>query len=74
MRIRLEKRLTPSRFMLVATPVASVLLTMALGAVIFHGMLSEARPIRGVTVDEIGLLMGGAHGQAGKEPSHAHPA
>ncbi|RBP07388.1 nucleoside ABC transporter membrane protein [Roseiarcus fermentans] len=36
MRIRLEKRLTPSRFMLVATPVASVLLTMALGAVIFE--------------------------------------
>ena len=32
MRIRLEKRLTPSRFMLVATPVASVLLTMLLGA------------------------------------------
>ena len=36
MRIRLEKRLTPSRFMLVATPVASVLLTMLLGAVIFE--------------------------------------
>ena len=36
MRIRLEKRLTPSRFMLVATPVASVLLTMLLGAVIFQ--------------------------------------
>ena len=36
MRIRFEKRLTPSRFMLVATPVASVLLTMALGAVIFE--------------------------------------
>ena len=29
MRIRLEKRLTPSRFMQVATPIASVLLTMA---------------------------------------------
>ena len=36
MRIRLEKRLTPSRFMQVATPVASVLLTMLLGAVIFE--------------------------------------
>jgi simple sugar transport system permease protein len=36
MRIRLEKRLQPSRFMLVATPVASVLLTMLLGAVIFE--------------------------------------
>ena len=36
MRIRLEKRLTPSRFMQVATPIASVLLTMALGAVIFQ--------------------------------------
>src|SRR5271166_2061769 len=36
MRIRFEKRLTPSRFMLVATPIASVLLTMALGAVIFQ--------------------------------------
>jgi len=36
MRIRLEKRLTPSRFMLVATPVASVLLTMLLGAIIFE--------------------------------------
>src|SRR5271166_1740219 len=36
MRIRLEKRLTPSRSMQVATPVASVLLTMALGAIIFQ--------------------------------------
>ncbi len=36
MRIRLEKRLTQSRFMLVATPVASVLLTMLLGAIIFE--------------------------------------
>ena len=36
MRIRLEKRLTQSRLMLVATPVASVLLTMLLGAVIFE--------------------------------------
>jgi len=36
MRIRLEKRLTPSRFMQIATPAASVLLTMALGAIIFQ--------------------------------------
>ena len=36
MRIRLEKRLTPSRFMQIATPIASVLLTMALGAIIFQ--------------------------------------
>ncbi len=36
MRIRLEKRLTPSRIMQVATPIASVLLTMLLGAVIFE--------------------------------------
>lgn len=36
MRIRFEKRLTPSRFMLIATPIASVLLTMALGSVIFE--------------------------------------
>ena len=36
MRIRFEKRLTPSRFMQVATPIASVLLTMLLGAVIFE--------------------------------------
>src|SRR5271168_1811313 len=36
MRIRLEKRLTPSRFMRVATPIASVLLTMLLGAIIFQ--------------------------------------
>src|SRR6516165_6684562 len=36
MRIRLEKRLTPSRFMQIATPIGSVLMTMALGAVIFQ--------------------------------------
>src|SRR5262249_2187991 len=41
-------------------------------AVIFHGTLSAARPIREVTVEEIGLLMGGAHGQS-TEASHAHP-
>ena len=36
MRIRFEKRLTPSRFMQIATPIASVLLTMLLGAIIFQ--------------------------------------
>jgi general nucleoside transport system permease protein len=36
MRIRFEKRLTPSRLMLIATPIASVLLTMLLGAIIFE--------------------------------------
>ncbi|HKN30762.1 MAG TPA: ABC transporter permease [Roseiarcus sp.] len=36
MHIRFEKRLTPSRLMLVATPIASVLLTMLLGAIIFE--------------------------------------
>src|SRR5271165_2744975 len=36
MRIRFEKRLTPSRFMQIATPIASVLLTMLLGAIIFE--------------------------------------
>src|SRR5579871_2431653 len=36
MRIRLEKRLTPSRLMQAATPVASVILTMLLGAAIFQ--------------------------------------
>ncbi|HEY8594795.1 MAG TPA: ABC transporter permease [Devosiaceae bacterium] len=38
MRIRLEKRPEPSNFMLVATPVASVLLTMIIGVVIFEAM------------------------------------
>ena len=38
MRIRLEKRLTPSRFMQIATPIASVLLTMLLGAIIFQSI------------------------------------
>lgn len=35
MRIKLEKRPQPSTFMLVATPVASVLLTMLIGVVVF---------------------------------------
>jgi simple sugar transport system ATP-binding protein len=43
-------------------------------AVIYQGTLSDARPIRDVTVEEIGLLMGGARPEARKEPSHAHPA
>jgi general nucleoside transport system permease protein len=36
MRIRFEKRLTPSRLMLAATPIAAVVLTMLLGAIIFQ--------------------------------------
>lgn len=35
MRIKLEKRPEPSRLMLVATPVASVLITMLIGALVF---------------------------------------
>ncbi len=35
MRFRLEKRAEPSRFMLYATPVGSVILTMIVGAIIF---------------------------------------
>ena len=36
MRIKFEKRAEPSRLMLFATPVAAVVLTMLLGAVIFE--------------------------------------
>ena len=36
MRLRFEKRAEPSRLMLVATPIASVLLTMLLGAALFE--------------------------------------
>jgi simple sugar transport system ATP-binding protein len=43
-------------------------------AVIYQGRLSDARPIRDITVEEIGLLMGGAHPEANSRPSHAHPA
>ncbi|KFL26796.1 ABC transporter permease [Paradevosia shaoguanensis] len=35
MQFRLEKRLQPSRFMLYATPVAAVILTMVVGAIVF---------------------------------------
>ncbi|MGV8831075.1 MAG: ABC transporter permease [Devosia sp.] len=38
MQIRLEKRLAPSKLMQVITPIASVLLTMALGVVIFDAI------------------------------------
>ncbi|HBV55721.1 MAG TPA: ABC transporter, partial [Rhodobacteraceae bacterium] len=31
-------------------------------AALNEGRLSEARPTQGLTVDEIGLMMGGAHG------------
>jgi simple sugar transport system ATP-binding protein len=43
-------------------------------AVIYQGTLSPARPIREVSVEEIGLLMGGVSHQDGKERSRAHPA
>lgn len=38
MRIKLEKRPAPSRLMVVLTPIASVLLTMLLGVIIFDAM------------------------------------
>src|SRR6478735_6770195 len=38
MRIKLEKRPEPSKWMQVATPVASVLLTMLLGVIIFDAI------------------------------------
>jgi general nucleoside transport system ATP-binding protein len=43
-------------------------------AVIYQGTLSPARPIREVSVEEIGLLMGGVSHQDGEERSRAHPA
>lgn len=33
------------------------------------GRMTAPRPVRGLTVDEIGLMMGGAHGM---EVAHAH--
>ncbi len=45
-------------------------------AVIAEGRLSEARPIEQVTVEEIGILMGGRHDlpdrETGEEAGHAH--
>ena len=41
-------------------------------AVISEGRLSVPRPAAELTVDEIGLLMGGVHGEW--EPAAAHPA
>ena len=38
MQFRLERRREPSRFMLYATPVAAVLLTMIIGAIIFSAI------------------------------------
>jgi len=38
-------------------------------AVLNGGRLTEPRPVQGLTIDEIGLMMGGAHGM---EASHAH--
>ena len=39
-------------------------------AVLNGGRLSVPRPVQGLTIDEIGLMMGGAHGM---EAAHAHP-
>ena len=38
-------------------------------AALNEGALSDARPAAGLTVDEIGLMMGGAHGM---EVAHSH--
>jgi simple sugar transport system ATP-binding protein len=38
-------------------------------AALNEGRLSQARPARGLTVEEIGLMLGGAHGM---EVAHAH--
>src|SRR3569832_393115 len=38
MRLRLEKRAEPSKLMAVATPIASVLLTMLIGVVVFDAI------------------------------------
>jgi simple sugar transport system ATP-binding protein len=43
-------------------------------AVIYQGTLSEARSIGTVTLEEIGLLMGGAHPEARSESGHAPQA
>ncbi|MGL6209362.1 MAG: ABC transporter ATP-binding protein [Paracoccaceae bacterium] len=39
-------------------------------AVLNGGRLTEPRPVQGLTIDQIGLMMGGAHGM---EAAHAHP-
>jgi len=38
LRIKLEKRPATSTFMLILTPVASVLLTMAIGVIVFNAI------------------------------------
>ena len=38
MRLKLEKRPAPSTFMLIATPIASVLLTMLIGVIVFDAI------------------------------------
>ena len=40
-------------------------------AVINEGRLSEARPVADFTVEELGLLMGGIHGETGDGAAHA---
>ena len=36
--IKLEKRAEPSRFMLFATPIAAVILTILIGAILFEAL------------------------------------
>ncbi|WDR05037.1 ABC transporter ATP-binding protein [Devosia rhodophyticola] len=43
-------------------------------AVINNGRLSPSMPVGTVTVEEIGLLMGGVHGEKAAEDTHAVPA
>jgi simple sugar transport system ATP-binding protein len=43
-------------------------------AVIHQGRLSEARPTSDVTIEQIGLLMGGVHPESQGQSAHAHQA
>ena len=60
MQLRLEKRLQPSKLLQVVTPIAAVLLTMVLGALVFTllgydgiGAVREVQPVAAI-VDETG--------------------
>lgn len=51
MRIKLEKRPSPSRMMLIATPIASVLLTMLIGMIVFDLMgIEGARAVKDIFI------------------------
>ena len=43
-------------------------------AVLNEGRLSPPRPAMGLTIDEIGLMMGGAHGMTANDTTEAHHA